>query len=108
MRNTLFNGIVGLALASAGIGGCTGDGGWDDDHHHDYDRGVYRDRYDDRSDYARTAGDRNTRISDRMDDGRLNNSARSYEERKASRAADEGVPGAARREEELRRERLRD
>ena len=104
--------VLALALASAGlplIGGCSAFGGGDD--HHDYRGGSasrYDSRYDSRDsrDAAQQAGDRNTRISDKVDDGRINGSARSYEERKASRAADEGVPGARREERELRNERL--
>lgn len=116
MRTTLAS--VALASVLGVFAGCSSDGDSDryrstrdDDFYRD--RSVYRDRdYDDRyrdtraSDAARQAGDRNTRITDLEDDGRLNNSARSYEERKASRAADEGDRDAARKEAELRRERL--
>jgi hypothetical protein len=95
MRTTLFSLALGLSL----IAGCSSD-----DHNSDRHRSS-RDDYYRSSDAARQAGDRNTRITDLEDDGRLNGSARSYEERKASRAADRGDYDAARHEEELRRER---
>ena len=69
----------------------------------DYRGGEYANWRDDRN---KERGDRNTVISDKLDDGRVNGSARSYEERKADRAADEGIPGARREERELRNERL--
>jgi len=115
MYKRILSGVLGLAVA-AGVGGCSILGDNDDhDGRHYGSNHSYRDsrdaRYDGRyhdssSDYARTAGDRNTRIADKVDDGRINGTARSYEERKASRAADEGYPGAARREAELRNDRL--
>ena len=108
MRNQLMMGVLGLAMA-AGLpllGGCSSLDGGHADRHYDRDRGEWRDNNRDSNDYARTAGDRNTRIADKVDDGRINGTARSYEERKASRAADEGYPGAARRESELRNDRL--
>jgi hypothetical protein len=112
LRKTILSGVLGLALTAV-AGGCGGLGDYDDyDGRHDHSYGDYRDHrgdwrdHDRSSDYGDTQGRRNTRISDKLDDGRINGSARSYEERKASRAADEGVPGAARREAELRRDRL--
>ena len=79
------------------------------DHDH-YSRGYDHDYYGHhaawRDERNKEIGDRNTIISDRADDGRVNGSARSYEERKAARAADEGVPGAAREERQLRNDRL--
>jgi len=104
MRNHMVMSVLGLAM-TAGLpvlSGCSSYDGSRADRHYDRDRGEWRDS----SDYARTAGDRNTRIADKVDDGRINGTARSYEERKASRAADEGYPGAARREAELRNDRL--
>lgn len=100
--------FIGHAALSAGLflgvlAGCSSDGSSDR-----YD-GYRSSRSDDYYD-ARTAsehqGDLNTRRTDIQDDGRLNNSARTYEERKAAREADRGNWDAARREEELRRERL--
>jgi len=97
-----------VLAASAFVAGC---GSYGDGGHDYYSRHDYRDYRDGdyaayRQDVNKERGDRNTIISDKVDDGRINGSARSYEERKASRAADEGVPGAAREERELRRERL--
>lgn len=114
--------ILSAVLAAGGvglIGGCSsydGDYGHHDRYgygydHHDYDRHDYRDAgyagyRQEQLDRNKEIGDHNTRVSDKLDDGRVNGSARSYEERKASRAADEGVPGARREERELRNERL--
>jgi hypothetical protein len=95
MRTTLFPLALGLSL----LAGCSSD-----DHDSSRTRSSRDDSYRS-TDAARQAGDRNTRTADLEDDGRLNGSARSYEERKASRAADRGDLDAARREEELRRER---
>lgn len=104
IRSRLLSSVMSSALLVAGtsaIIGCSSDDSSD----------RYRSSrdYDDYYD-ARTAserqGDINTRRTDIADDGRLNNSARSYEERKADRAADRGDLDAARREAELRRERL--
>jgi len=115
MRNHILMSVLGLAMTTAlpMLGGCSVLDGSSADRHDHRDRGSNwrdndnnRDRYRDTSDYARTAGERNTRIADKVDDGRINDSARTYEERKASRAADEGYPGAARREAELRNDRL--
>src|SRR4051794_17417795 len=111
--------FVAAVMAAGVVGGCSvgGDGGYGHDHyssnrygydHHDYRSGDYHsgDYAAYRQDVNKERGDRNTVISDKVDDGRVNGSARSYEERKAGRAADEGVPGAAREERELRHERL--
>jgi hypothetical protein len=98
MRSTIFSLALGLSL----LAGCSSD---------DHDSTRHRtssDDYNRSSDAARQAGDRNTRTADLEDDGRLNGSARTYEERKASRAADHGDYDAARREAELRRERQLD
>ena len=105
MRNHMMLSVLGLAMTTGLglLGGCSELDGSRADRHYDRERGEWRDRD---GDYARTAGDRNTRIADKVDDGRINGSARSYDERKASRAADEGYPGAARREAELRNDRL--
>ena len=84
------------------VAGCTSDSS--SDYHHRYG-GGYHD-YDSARSASERRGDRNTVRSDIQDDGRLNGTARSYEERKASREADEGNYEAARREAELRRERL--
>jgi len=103
---SVFAGAVSLAL-----GGCTSDSS---SGYHDRYGGVSENRYggvsESDADRARAASERrgeiNTRRTDIQDDGRINGSARSYEERKASRSADEGNYDAARREAELRRERL--
>src|SRR5437588_10975566 len=96
--------VLMLATGASFVAGCEYS-----DHDH-YSRGDYRDYRG--GDYAayrernKEIGDRNTIISDKVDDNRINGSARSYEERKASRAADDSVPGARREERELRNERL--
>lgn len=103
IRSRLLSSVISATLLVTGtsaIVGCSSDDS--------------SDRYRSSRDYddygARTAGERqgdiNTQRTDIADDGRLNNSARSYEERKADRAADRGDLDAARREAELRRERL--
>lgn len=84
-----------------GVVGCAGDSS--SGYHEHY--GVNRD-YDSARSASERQGERNTVRSDIQDDGHINGSARSYEERKASREADEGNYDAARREAELRRERL--
>ena len=96
-----------ILAGGASLIGCS----YESDHDR-YSSGYYRDR-DYRGEHAawreernKERGDRNTIISDKLDDNRINGSARSYEERKAGRAADEGVPGARRKERELRDERL--
>ena len=83
-----------------GMAGCVGDSS--SGYHH---YGA-RDDYDSARSASERQGEHNTVRSDLQDDGRLNGSARSYDERKASREADEGNYDAARREAELRRERL--
>jgi hypothetical protein len=95
LLSTVAVGGVSIALA-----GCTSDSpsgfhGRNDYSEHDHAR-----------DASERVGERNTTRSDIQDDGRINGSARSYEERKASRSADEGDNDAARREAELRRDRL--
>ena len=74
MRNLMR--VLALAAASVAlpvIGGCSAFGGGDDHHDHYSSRsdGRYEGRYDGR-DSAQQAGDRNTRISDKVDDGRIN------------------------------------
>ena len=105
MRSTIFSVAIGLSL----LAGCSSDSSSSRTRSsRDYDGRYTRDDYNRSSDAARQAGDRNTRRTDLEDDGRLNGSARSYEERKASRAADQGDYDAARKEAELRRERQLD
>jgi hypothetical protein len=95
--STVFAGAVSIGLA-----GCNSDSS--SGYHSRY--GMRGDDYDSARTASERRGEINTRRSDIQDDGRINGTARSYEERKASREADEGNYDAARREAELRRERL--
>lgn len=106
IRHRLSTFVLSAVVAGAvsmAVAGCSSDSS---SGRHD----RYGDYGDSDRDHARSASERqgeiNTRRADRADDGRLNGTARSYEERKASRAADEGDRDAARREAELRRDRL--
>jgi hypothetical protein len=105
LTRTLLSGVI----LCSGLGVLVGCEYSDHDHYsrdygyHDYRGGEHAAWREERN---KEIGDRNTVVSDKADDGRVNGSARSYEERKAARAADEGVPGAAREEHELRDEHL--
>lgn len=111
MLTSIRTGLSTLALSTVLAGGlCLGMAGcsFDDSSswHHDHYGSLDRSDYDRAKEASERRGENNTIRSDIADDGRLNGSARSYDERKASRAADEGDYDAARREAELRRERL--
>lgn len=99
--SSLFLSTLFACPVLIGVAGCTGDSLSGYPNHY----GAH-DNYDNARSASERRGDRNTERSDIRDDGRLNGSARSYDERKASREADEGNYDAARREAELRRERL--
>jgi hypothetical protein len=103
LSTAVFSAVIAGGLC-IGVTGCSFDdsSSWHRDHNGD----LSRSDYDRARDASERRGENNTVRSDIADDGRINGSARSYDERKASRAADEGNYDAARREAELRRERL--